>query len=273
MTDQGASPPKDKPALAWLRSPLKVGGTLGVAAATAFVVYLVNYSSPGVVRSLSPSPDLRVYAAIDNSMYSAGWTKAFQSAPSSQPSGSPQCPLKWAIVEGGVDVRTTTIKMVVENAQDANLTITGIRPIILKQSPPISEVAVECPSAGANESTMLMLDLDAPHSLARRVRFGGFIDSVPYFKTHSVSLTPGEQHVFEIRGVAKRGYYIWTIAIDTVSRGEKGTLKLGRSFRTTGYPKEYETYFQWAWWEKRRHLITFPGYCPTSSSLPHECVP
>jgi hypothetical protein len=97
----------------------------------------------------------------------------------------------------------------------------------------------------------------------------GFVNATPFFETHSVSLEPGEQHVFEINAVVKQRYsYAWTLTLDVVSQGNSQALKLrDTTFRTTGPAAKYDADLVWAWYKHPAQFVSLPARCATDALM------
>jgi hypothetical protein len=101
----------------------------------------------------------------------------------------------WARAHGGAADDYVNIKLVLEGNRDQPIRILDMVPLKTCRDP-YTGTLVYSPSAGADSTVRVGLDLDQPVTVARSLHEGQW--GGPYFQEKTVSLTRGEQQAFEI---------------------------------------------------------------------------
>jgi hypothetical protein len=100
----------------------------------------------------------------------------------------------------GVDDYAVNIKLVLEGNRPAPIRILGMRPVKHCQEP-LTGTFLLSPSAGADSSVRIGINLDEPRPITRKLQ-GGIGLKGDYFAEKTVSLKRGEQQTFQITAVA-----------------------------------------------------------------------
>jgi hypothetical protein len=131
---------------------------------------------------------------------------------------------RWARAHGGVDDYAVNIKLVLEGNRPAPIRILGMRPIKHCQDP-LTGTLLLSPSAGADSSVRVGINLDEPRPIARKLQ-GGMALKGDYFAEKTVSLKRGEQQTFQITAVTVRSYCEFTLELTILDNGKTITQEI-----------------------------------------------
>ncbi len=165
---------------------------------------------------------------------------------------------RWLLERGGIDVGATILRISVRGLAHETVEIRSIRAEVEKNSP-LMETCVTHPTAGADEMTVLGLDLDELDCVAREIEVnaaGEIITGARYFDSNTVTLKKGEIHTFKVYAHTSKYFVRWSIEMD-IQVGDnmvKKTLLInGNRFETTA-ESEFKNYFEWAWHDGHRFI-------------------
>jgi hypothetical protein len=133
---------------------------------------------------------------------------------------------RWAREHGGVDTDPLNIKLILEGNREEPIRILGMRPIKQCQEP-LTGTLLNSPSAGADDSIRIGLDLDEPRPVARKVQAGEFTGD--YFAESTVSLKYKEQQTFQIIAKTWRQSCEFTLEFTILDKEETVTQKVANN--------------------------------------------
>jgi hypothetical protein len=131
---------------------------------------------------------------------------------------------RWARAHGGVDDYAVNIKLVLEGNRPAPIRILGMRPIKHCRDP-LTGTLFLSPSAGADSSVRIGINLDEPRPIARKLQ-GGMGLTGDYFAEKTVSLKQGEQQTFQITAATIRSYCEFTLELTILDNGNTITQEI-----------------------------------------------
>ncbi|MBB2745643.1 UNVERIFIED_ORG: hypothetical protein FHR35_005506 [Microbispora rosea subsp. rosea] len=168
---------------------------------------------------------------------------------------------QWLLLDqGAVDYRQTTLRLYLTNIAKETVVIHNIRVLRQRVRPVARGALITSPGGGSNESIQLAYNLDEEKpeawetSFPERERLG----VAPYFKLHSITLTPGETVDLTISAVVEKSAVDWRLAIECMVGTKKRSIRIPEDrkslFRTTGHPKQgFLSYWHWVWYDGGRH--------------------
>lgn len=141
----------------------------------------------------------------------------------------------WARANGGVDPNVTLIQLILRGNRKFPVRILNMHAVGHCTSP-LSGTYFEWGTAGADFSTRIGFNLDKADPAAQQWEmyntFGG-----SYFESYTVSLKEGEEHVFQIAGMAKYHYCAFKIQLTVLTNNGITTETVdnkGRPFEVSG---------------------------------------
>jgi hypothetical protein len=157
---------------------------------------------------------------------------------------------RWAWEHGGVDDQQVNIKLVLEGNRQQPVRILAMRPLKLCRQP-LTGTLLFSPSAGADPSIRVGIDLDEPRPVARKLEDGQLTGD--YFADTTVSLKQGEQQTFQITARTLRQYCEFTLELRILDNGKTITQEIANGsepFRVSavkatgeyGQPGRYRSY-------------------------------
>ena len=162
----------------------------------------------------------------------------------------------WLVEHGAADHLDTRFRLTVRSVAHATVVVRNIRANVEHQEP-FSGTLICSPTAGANCATLLVFDLDDWKPEAWEYLEDGGTERVgtsPYFRTHNITLAPGEVHDFVIVGRATVSMAEWSLIVDLEIDGiaqQWEVLGPRGAFRTSGDPEAgFTSILDWAWWEE-----------------------
>ncbi len=139
----------------------------------------------------------------------------------------------WVRAHGGAADGYVNIKLILEGNRDQPIRILDMRPLKTCRDP-YTGTLVYSPSAGADDTVRVGMDLDQPVTVARALQSGEW--GGPYFQQKTVSLTRGEQQAFEITALTNRYYCEFTLQFTVLDGSQTITQVVsdhGKPFRVS----------------------------------------
>ena len=174
----------------------------------------------------------------------------------------------WLQSVGAVDHGETKLRLFLVGNGDAPVLIRSMR-VVSSRHEPYRATLVECATAGALSSTMLLFDLDdeAPaawEAVQPEFELPSRVGNAPYFDRTTIELAPGEHHDLLIVGTANRFRVEWSLEVDVMVQGTKTTIHVddnGKPFTTNGLLRDdYHEVLEWNWYEPPPHFGPPPSY-------------
>jgi hypothetical protein len=152
---------------------------------------------------------------------------------------------KWVRGRGGVDVGVSFIRLVVTSQQFGKIDITDMRAEIEKKDKPLNGTLFYAPPQGDATNSVIGFNLDEPSAAAREVDTEKIFENrrdlgQPYFRAHSVTLTYGEQHIFNIVALTTRYHYSWHIKMSIYMNGKLREFKVGLPGDSPGQQRPFQ---------------------------------
>jgi hypothetical protein len=237
--------PKAEPKSRWLRKLLTVPGVIATTVLTAIVgfgvTWTINYLQEVNFR---PSDAIKLSVETDpakmSGVTSFGRSAIIPSIVRTHGTPGPGCQgfHSWVADNHGVDAGKTALQIAAQGTTDKPVLIQNMRVSIIDSSPPLTGIAVGCPTAGGAQFQSIAVNLDATppaidYSSAANARFG-------------FTLAKGETESFVVSAFAAKATYRWKIEFDVVVNGVADTLQVGgnEGFTTTVDPPPFTS---WDW--------------------------
>lgn len=158
------------------------------------------------------------------------------------------------LARGGVDIETTKLRIRLRVIEDAVVVVREIKVLVIRNEP-IRGVSLSCASAGSNEDTILMVDLDCanPALVKAQEKDWKFIpvEEIPFFSRNTISVSRQDPQEIIVIGRTQNHFVEWSFDVTYESEGiiEHKAVNLdGQPFRTTGTPEsDFLSKFEWAW--------------------------
>ena len=169
---------------------------------------------------------------------------------------------------GAIDHRKTALRLTLRNRTNKTIVIHNVFPGVLRRDPVLTGTYLGFPSAGVNEATLLLFDLDEENPAAweyedqfgPRVRIG----EKSFFSSHNISLTSDETSDILVECQTAAAHCQWRLYIEVDARGRRRRKTIddnGFPFETTGGdPYSFTTGLYWEW--------GYPGDSPFHELLP-----
>jgi hypothetical protein len=161
--------------------------------------------------------------------------------------------------DGGVNVESSTVQLIVNGHGSQGVRITGIQLVALHRAAPLSGTLYLIPSQAGNATIRMMFDLDERIPVPRQIgsfadpaagdprqQLAGFIIGVqpgnPFFDLETIHLAAGEQQVINIRIQDTRFYATFDLEINYIIGTESSAVHElivtdnGHPFSITGIP-------------------------------------
>jgi hypothetical protein len=212
--------------IAWTGSII---GAAVIAFVTAYFTVLGNHVAALSTKPPPPGgPPVKVDAV--NVLPSADQTRVFPAALIMSPqqldalnslNQTTSAYENWFTSQGAVQADGLGIQLIVEGNRDNAVQITDIQPILSCQ-PPLAGTLFYSPSAGANTSTQLLLNLDKPLDPPGYIASsnGNVSSGSNYFAHFTVSLTRGEQFTFQITASTTQHYCTFSLNMSVLAGGK-----------------------------------------------------
>ena len=136
----------------------------------------------------------------------------------------------------GVDIGAVYIRLILQGHRNEQLYILDIHPVQLHRTQPLNGVFFGIGAQGENENIQMAFNLDQLAPEALNVN-GIQVTNVPYFKTHSISLSDGEQEVIILQAQTECYSARFKLAIDYMIGGQNKEVIIannGSPFAVTG---------------------------------------
>jgi hypothetical protein len=139
---------------------------------------------------------------------------------------------KWVRARGGVDVGVSYIRLVVTSQQFSKILITDMHAEVEKRDKPLKGTLFYAPPQGGTTNSIIGLNLDETKPIAREIspdkdfREAGYLGA-PYFRERSVTLTSGEQHIFNIVALTKKYHCLWYLKLSMYVNDELKEFDVG----------------------------------------------
>jgi hypothetical protein len=139
----------------------------------------------------------------------------------------------------GVDFEDTYIRLILRGNRNEKILILGVRPVQLRRTQPLNGVFFAVGAQGDTSNIQMGFNLDqlSPQALNMRGSEGSVMSSVPFFKTHSISLADNEQAVVVIEAQSLCYSAQFKLAIDYTINGANKEILIGANggpFAVTG---------------------------------------
>jgi hypothetical protein len=148
---------------------------------------------------------------------------------------------------GGADPRRTILRVLVHGHRADDVTITGIRAVIVSRGRPKAGAEAFCAGGGELGDIPVSINLEARNPIAQR------------FLHHVTSVAKGEVVSFNINAHTRSQAIAWKLVVSAeLASGHKLTYVLqdtSHPFRTTPYTDGTPTY-EWRWWRLVHKKIT-----------------
>lgn len=163
---------------------------------------------------------------------------------------------------GAVDAGETSLRLTIRGLSDQTIVIRNIQAKVEHRSP-YGGTCIHCPTAGSNEGTLLVFNLDDELSEAWEWREGDsgreIVSKVPFFRHNNITLTKGEVHDFILVGIANRYLCQWVIHLNIEIGNIARTIILGddadNQLITSGEPQSgFKERLDWAWYDGKRFI-------------------
>jgi hypothetical protein len=235
-----------EPKSRWWRKLITVPGVIATTVLTALVgagvTWMVNYLQN---VNFHPSDAIKLSVETDpakmSGVSSAGRSAIIPSSVSTSGTpGSGGCRgfHSWVDKNHGIDAGKTVVQIVAQGTTDKPVLIESMNVNVIETSPPLTGIAVACPTAGNAQLRAIAVNLDAaPPAVDYKS------DSNAPF---GFTLSKGETESFIVTATATRATYRWKIQFDVVVNGVKDTLEVGApdGYTTTAPPAPYSA---WEW--------------------------
>jgi hypothetical protein len=153
---------------------------------------------------------------------------------------------KWVRSRGGIDVDSSYIKLVVTGRRYAKVLITDMHVRVVQRSKPVAGTLFYAPPEGDSTTSLIGFDLDESIPVARtidpskKVGNPGYLGK-PYFRENTVTLTEGEQHIFNVVAATKNCHCVWNIELDIIADNRAQKIIAGLPEANGGNDKPFET--------------------------------
>jgi hypothetical protein len=152
---------------------------------------------------------------------------------------------KWVRERGGVDVGISFIRLVVTSRQAGKIEVTDMHAEIEHPDKPLNGALFYAPPQGDATNSVIGFNLDEPGGVAREVNTEEtFRDKQdlgePYFRAHSVTLTYGEQHIFNVVALTTEHYYSWYIRVSIYVNNKLQEFKVGLPGTSPGQQRPFQ---------------------------------
>ncbi len=138
---------------------------------------------------------------------------------------------EWVRGQGGIDVDTSFIRLIVTGNRQAGIKITGMQAKVEKREPPLRGALFYAPPEGERENAQVGFDLDEAIPVARLVEPNknlgdrGYLGD-EYFRNKSVDLALGEDQVFSVVAMTTGYYYAWYIEMEVKAGGRTEYIRV-----------------------------------------------
>lgn len=254
----GVNDAPSRPAVRTLaRRPSKWIGGIALTAAAGLLLQLFTgvfgqwWSVSATADELRPGPDIFASAEtidLDDEGRSTAMAGDFQPDASlrgllAQPgaAASPQFRDRLR-ANGGVNVDTLSIRLVVQGKRNQQVRIVGISPDSLHRAAPLAGTIFNVPPQAGAPTMRMIFNLDEVNPVARNVGSDetsgqGTKDTGAFFGDTTITLHDGEQEVIVIRATTAHFYATFNLKIDYLVGTTKKSVIVtnhGRPFRVTG---------------------------------------
>jgi hypothetical protein len=152
---------------------------------------------------------------------------------------------KWVRDRGGVDVGISFIRLVATSQQAGKIDVTDMHAEIEKRDKPLNGTLFYAPPQGDATNSVIGFNLDEPGAVAREVNTEELFRDKrdlgePYFRAHSVTLTYGEQHIFNIIALTSERYYSWNIRVSIYVNNKLQEFKVGLPGKSPGQQRPFQ---------------------------------
>jgi hypothetical protein len=236
------------------RFVLWTGGVLATALTTLATGALTGipgqvFDVEAVKDSIRPGPDFRHSVEIvnlDDQGFSVAFRGRYQPTTAQQRLmrrldgvTAPQLAAQLR-ARGGVDLRTLSLRVVVEGRSNQTVTILDIRPIAVVRTAPVGGTLFSIPPQAGAPTMKMIVDLDDPTPVLRTVVLKNGWQPVggrPFFEDNTIRLRDRERDVLVIRATAERYSVAFKLEVDYLVGAKRKAAVIddrGRSFRVTG---------------------------------------
>jgi len=238
---------------------LWIGGVASLAVTTLVTVYATGVGNFLASSTVNPAPGgLPVQIAVRH-LHDTGDTHVIPRQVavtsgdlSALDSLNPTDPAyqAWFQEHQAVDVDATDVELVAEGHRRHTVQIVAIQPVTTCRRP-LLDTLFYSPSAGSNETTQLLFDLDRPEEPPGYTDQNGAPLGKDYFATHTVSLAESEQFTFDLDFKIAAAYCQFTLDVTVVDSGKEVVEHVddnGQPFRVTSMtdrghtPGEFSAY-------------------------------
>jgi hypothetical protein len=149
---------------------------------------------------------------------------------------------QWFTRHGAVATDNLLIQLVVQGNRTSLVRIVNMRPVV-SCHPPLTGTLFYSPSAGADTSTQILLNLDQPLAPSRYIADvnGSASGGTNFFQHFTVSLRHNEQYTFLVNTFTGTQYCEFTLAMTVLEGGRTVTETVGdggRPFQVTAIENE-----------------------------------
>ncbi|POX42730.1 hypothetical protein C3486_03935 [Streptomyces sp. Ru73] len=159
-----------------------------------------------------------------------------RSAYLAEQSGSGTKTQHWFRSRGGVDPYESDVQVVLEGLRQDPVRITDLS-VRADCTAPLTGTLMLSPSAGADDSVRIGVDLDSPRRVPYLRDTSG--KKRPYFPGHTISLAEKEQVVLDLVATTARHYCSYTYRLTVLTQEGERSLDIddhGKPFKVTAVP-------------------------------------